>query len=130
MRVVDDHRRRTVDIERHVPDHADDLAVQSANGNPLAGATVKFVPEKFLSDYLTETPTGTTSENGMAMISLPTTPGPDGDPPGMGPGMYRVEITKAGDNIPAQYNTNTTLGQEVSLDNPDMQMGIRFNLKY
>ena len=100
------------------------------NGAPLVDATVKFVPEKFLSEYLTVTPVGKTNQSGMAMISLPTTPGPDGDPPGIGPGIYRVEITKDGENIPAQYNTATTLGQEVSLDNIDMQMGVKFNLKY
>jgi hypothetical protein len=66
----------------------------------------------------------------MAMISLPTTPGPDGDPPGVAPGFYRVEITKPGEIIPAQYNTATTLGQEVSLDNPDVQHGVTFDLKY
>jgi hypothetical protein len=100
------------------------------NGQPLAGATVKFVPEKFLSEYLTASPVGTTDEAGRALISLPTTPGPEGDPPGMGPGIYRVEITKAGDNIPAQYNTATTLGQEVSKQNPELMMGIKFDLKY
>ncbi len=100
------------------------------NGQPLSGATVKLVPEKFLSEYLTVVPQGKTNQTGMAMISLPTTPGPEGDPPGMGPGIYRVEITKDGEAIPAKYNTNTELGQEVSLDNIDMQMGIKFYLKY
>jgi hypothetical protein len=67
---------------------------------------------------------------GMAMISLPVETGPDALPPGMPPGMYRVEITKPGDNIPAKYNKETELGQEVSLDNIDIQMGIKFPLKY
>jgi hypothetical protein len=100
------------------------------NGRPLDGATVKFIPEKFLSEYLTETATGKTDQTGVAMISLPTTPGPDGDPPGIGPGMYRVEITKKGADIPAQYNTATILGQEVSIDNPEVEKGIKFNLNY
>ncbi|MCC6123378.1 MAG: hypothetical protein IT426_00300 [Pirellulales bacterium] len=100
------------------------------NNQPLVGATVKFVPEPFLTDALDKTPEGTTSPTGMAMVSLPTTPGPDGDPAGMAPGIYRVEVTKSGESIPAQYNTATTLGQEVSLDNPDIQLGIKFNLKY
>jgi hypothetical protein len=100
------------------------------NGQPLAGATVKFVPEKFLSEALTETATGVTNQTGMAMLSVPTERGPDAMPPGLPPGMYRVEITKDGENIPAKYNTNTELGQEVSLDNIDMQMGIKFTLKY
>jgi hypothetical protein len=100
------------------------------NGQPLAGATVKFVPEKFLSEYLTETATGKTNQTGMAMLSVPVESGPDAFPPGLPVGMYRVEITKDGENIPAKYNTETTLGQEVSLDNIEMQMGIKYNLKY
>jgi hypothetical protein len=97
------------------------------NGQPLAGATVKFVPEKFLSKYSPDTATGVTNQTGMAMLSVPT--GND-LPPGLPPGIYRVEITKNGEDIPAKYNTETVLGQEVSLDNIDMQMGIKFNLKY
>lgn len=100
------------------------------NGKPLEGAKVKFIPEKFLKDALPETGEGVTNQNGMAMISVPTQPGPDSLPPGIPPGMYRVEITKDGEAIPAKYNTETTLGQEVSLDNIDLQMGIKFNLKY
>jgi hypothetical protein len=97
-------------------------------GQPLAGATVKFVPEPFLSDTLTEVAQGETNATGMAMISLPSTPGPDALPPGIPPGIYRVEITKGGE-IPAMYNTATILGQEVSLDNIEMQMGIKYQLK-
>ena len=66
----------------------------------------------------------------MAMISLPTTLGPNPLPPGIPPGMYRVEVTKFGESIPEKYNSATILGQEVSLDNLDMQMGIKFDLKY
>ena len=60
------------------------------------------------------TATGKTDQNGMAMLSIPTS-GP-GDPPGVAPGFYRVEITKDGEKIPAKYNTETIFGQEVALD--------------
>jgi hypothetical protein len=100
------------------------------NGKPLEGAKVAFLPEPFLSDALTQKAEGITNQMGMAMISLPVETGPDALPPGMPPGMYRVEITKPGDNIPAKYNKETELGQEVSLDNIDIQMGIKFPLKY
>jgi hypothetical protein len=99
------------------------------NGQPLAGAVVKFVPEKFLGKNL-KTGTGKTDAHGIAMLSIPTT-GPH-DPPGMAPGFYRVEITKEGEQIPAEYNTDTILGQEVARDAKgimDMK-GIKFNLKY
>jgi hypothetical protein len=41
-----------------------------------------------------------------------------------------VEITKAGEKIPAQYNTATTFGQEVALDAKGIQEGIEFKLTY
>ena len=71
---------------------------------------------------------GKTDQNGMAMLSVPTK-GP-GDPPGVAPGFYRVEITAPGMNIPAKYNTETTLGQEVALDAKGIQEGINFDLKF
>ncbi len=97
------------------------------DGKPLAGAEVKFVPETFLGDDV-KTASGKTDNRGRARISIPTAS--RADPPGVALGLYRVEITKAGDNIPAQYNTETTLGQEVALDSPAVQKGIQFNLKY
>jgi hypothetical protein len=101
------------------------------NGQALEGATVNFVPEKFLADDLKDTPTGITDPSGIAIISLPTTPGPEGDPPGLAPGFYRIEITKEGENIPNKYNTATELGQEVSLDNPEIHINVvKFDLKY
>jgi hypothetical protein len=100
------------------------------NGQPLSGATVKFVPEKFLDKIMPEVAVGITSESGMAMISLPTSRGPDGDPPGIHLGMYRVEITKEGEDIPAKYNSETVLGQEASIDNIELQRGIKYDLKY
>ena len=42
----------------------------------------------------------------------------------------RVEITAPGLNIPAKYNTETTLGQEVALDAKGIQEGISFDLKF
>ncbi len=94
------------------------------NGKPLEGAEVKFVPEKFLGETL-KTATGKTDQNGMAMICLPDTL-----PPGVAPGLYRVEITKAGEKIPAKYNTKTIFGQEIALDAKGLQEGIVFDLKY
>jgi hypothetical protein len=99
------------------------------NGQPLTGATVKFVPEKFLEDVLPETAIGKTTPNGMATISLPADPKSD-IPSGVTLGMYRVEITKDGETIPAKYNSNTELGQEVSPDNLYVQPNPRFDLKY
>lgn len=83
------------------------------NGKPLEGAEVKFVPEKFLGDNVPVC-TGTTKGDGYAMISVPLS-GPE-DYPGVPPGYYRVEITKAGENIAAKYNTQTIYGVEIAPD--------------
>jgi hypothetical protein len=97
------------------------------NGKPLAGAEVRFVPETFLGDDI-KTASGKTNNSGRAVLTVPST-GPK-DPPGVALGLYRVEITKAGDNVPVKYNTETTLGQEVALDSPSLQKGIQFDLQY
>jgi hypothetical protein len=98
------------------------------NGKPLADADVNFVPEKFLGESM-KTASGKTDQNGMAMMSVPTS-GERDDPPGVPPGLYRVEITKAGENIPAKYNTDTTLGQEQALDAVGVREGVKFDLRY
>jgi hypothetical protein len=95
------------------------------NGKPLADAEVKFVPETFLGDDI-KAASGKTNKSGRAMLSVATAD--RADLRGVAFGLYRVEITKAGVNIPAKYNTETTLGQEVALDSPNIQ-NIRFDLK-
>jgi hypothetical protein len=87
------------------------------NDKPLKGATVKFIPEEFLSDWI-QPGSGTTDANGLAFIGM--------DPsllrqdlksmPLMHCGIYRVEITQPQTSIPARYNTNTVIGQEIAAD--------------
>ncbi len=96
------------------------------NGKPLAGAEVKFVPEKFLSDSIQES-TGTTTPEGFASMTIPVDPNDPGRR-GVPPGWYKVEITKTGENIPAKYNLQTTIGAELAPDVRGDQL--RFDLKY
>jgi hypothetical protein len=97
-------------------------------GQPLPGATVKFVPEDFLGDEI-QTATGQTDEFGRATLNVPANPDVPGDAPGVQCGLYRVEITKEGADIPAVYNTQTILGQEVADDCAAVRRGIVFDLK-
>jgi hypothetical protein len=100
----------------------------SHNGQPLQGAEVKFVPEKFLGTEI-KTASGVTDAGGVAMISAPQSR-PD-DPPGVPPGFYRVEITKSGLAIPAKYNTDTVLGAEIASDAQELQIrGLKFDLTF
>jgi hypothetical protein len=97
------------------------------NGAPLPGAKVRLVPESFLGSTL-PTGEGTTNDRGVAMVTAP--PRNAGDPPGLSPGFYRLEITKEGENIPAKYNTATTLGLEVGPMDQDIITARRFDLQY
>ncbi len=93
------------------------------NGKPLADATVDFIPEKYLGDEL-KACSGKTDKNGVAVLTIP-----DADPPGVAYGLYLVQISQ-GDSVPAQYNTQTTLGQEISQDAENIEMGVTYDLKY
>jgi hypothetical protein len=94
-------------------------------GKDLAGANVKFVPEKFLGGSMPEC-SGTTGPDGSAQISVPLT-GPD-DAPGVPPGYYRVEVTMPDGSIPAKYNTQTIFGEEIFPDKR-REGGIIFDIK-
>jgi len=94
-------------------------------GIPLSDATVTFVPEKFLGEEV-NVATGTTNKYGMAVLTI----GGDG-PQGVACGLYRVEISKqvgGKEIIPAIYNTETILGQEVAMGAVGMREGLIFNL--
>ena len=80
----------------------------TCSGQPLPGATVRFVPEKFLGDAI-KAAEGTTDRFGVAIMKSPAGSG-------VCPGFYRVEITKNDETIPGKYNTETQLGQEVAPD--------------
>jgi hypothetical protein len=97
------------------------------NGQPLVGAEVKLIPEKFLGSAIQEAK-GTTDTQGKAVITIEST-----DPsmrPGLALGFYRVEITKAGENIPAKYNTTTILGQEIAPGNREVREGAVYDVRY
>jgi hypothetical protein len=93
------------------------------NGKPLAGASVRLMPEKFMGSDIASC-TATTDARGGTPISVPTKD--PGEPQGISPGFYRLEVTKDGENIPAKYNAETTLCLAVLGDVLDRT----FNLLY
>jgi hypothetical protein len=82
------------------------------DGKPLVGATVTYVPEKFMGTSI-RTASGVSDERGaVALIT-------EGEKmSGVQPGFYRVQISKKSasgqETIPARYNQDTILGLEVS----------------
>jgi hypothetical protein len=82
------------------------------DGHPLQGATVTYVPEKFMGSAIRQA-SGVTDKTGDATLKV------EGQKlPGVQPGFYRVQVSKksAGgqETVAARYNENTTLGTEVS----------------
>lgn len=89
------------------------------NGRPLAGATVRLAPAPFLEDAV-KAASGETGASGGGQLSLASEDRPRNAPkiPLMQPGLYHVEITHPSTKIPAKYNTQTTLGIEITSGNP------------
>jgi hypothetical protein len=88
-----------------------DVGVEVAlDGRPLAGATVTLVPEKLMGSSV-KSASAVTDEAGTGVFQ---TGGDTGEP--IAPGYYRVRVSKnvqGREVIPARYNTQTGLGQEV-----------------
>jgi hypothetical protein len=85
------------------------------NGQPLPDAVVRFVPEPFLGGT-TMTAMGVTDQRGIARVQVPQR---DLSAElkgirGIQPGIYRVEITHSRIELPARYNRQSILGQEIS----------------
>lgn len=93
------------------------------DGQPLVGAKVVFEPESFLGDEI-KTAFGTSNSFGDAAPTIPPDQRPDPTlPGGVHFGLYQVRISKEENGIeklPERYNKHTTLGQEVSYDDPGM----------
>jgi hypothetical protein len=102
------------------------------NRRPLAGAEVTLVPDPFLEGQI-EAADGITDEYGDTYLSVPKEKRPIADaPPGVQLGLYQVVVSKRKgekESIPAKFNTETELGQEVSFDDPGVLNGITYDLK-
>jgi hypothetical protein len=94
------------------------------DGQPLVGAKVTLEPEAFLGDEI-KPAFATTDQFGSAAPNIPKDQRPDPKLPGGAHfGLYKVRISKivnGKETIPARYNTETILGQEVSYDDPGMK---------
>lgn len=93
------------------------------DGERLVGATVTFEPEEFLGDEI-KAATCTTNRLGAGGGSIPKDQRPHpSTPAGMHLGLYKVRISRlvgGRETIPARYNVETVLGQEVAKDVPEI----------
>jgi hypothetical protein len=89
------------------------------DGKPLSGAMMTFVPEPYLGPNV-KPATGLTTQIGLTRPShapedLPKTAN-GRSIYGMTSGTFKIEITHPSQKIPARYNTQTELGDEVAHD--------------
>lgn len=88
------------------------------DGRPLEGVQVKFDPAPFLGGDI-KAAVGTTGPDGSVMPIVPKADRPSEDtPPGIQLGFFRIRVTDPANSIPAKYNTETILGQQVAPDDP------------
>jgi EF hand domain-containing protein len=95
-------------------------------GKPLAGAKVLFEPEPYLGDEI-QSAEGVTTNAGVADIGMP----PDKAPAALKAmkliqyGTFKVRITHPSINLPAKYNTETTLGYETIPGEPTVNFVLK-----
>lgn len=99
------------------------------DGRPLPGATVVFDPEPFLGNAI-KPATGATDGRGMATLAVAQEDLKSSERGlhAVYVGVYKVRITHPDYDIPPQYNTETTLGQETAYDSPG-QINLTFPVK-
>lgn len=93
-------------------------AVVRLDGRPLPGAKVRMEPEPFLGEGV-KPAEGTTGQTGSSRVVIPDELLPE-DQRGLNAmhvGLYKVRITHPDREIPAKYNSETTLGFELSAAN-------------
>ena len=102
---------------------ADDVGIMRVgcrvklDGKPLSGGQVALQPHSFLGDALMPA-IGTTNAYGQCSLSVAAADLPAAlqRVRGVQPGLYLVRITHPQVEVPAQYNTETTVGLEVAGD--------------
>lgn len=102
------------------------------NNAPLEGAEVRFEPEPFLGEAVIPA-VGVTNNFGETVPAIPQElRAHESVPDGIQCGFYTVRISKVvggKETLPARYNTESELGEEISMQTPGLQSGfIRFNL--
>ena len=94
------------------------------DGRPLPDALVRFIPDPVLEGVV-EPASGRTDISGFVDLQIE-----GNDLPGAQPGFYRVEVSRIDANnreiVPARYNVDSELGQEVGAD--ALRDGLRIEL--
>ncbi|MBN1853987.1 MAG: hypothetical protein JW829_14750 [Pirellulales bacterium] len=92
---------------------------------PLSDANVEFIPEECMGGAIAGA-SGTTDKIGRASLAMDPSNLPSDlqELRGIHQGLYKIKITHPNINLPPKYNTETTLGKEVSAEMGETAMRI------
>jgi hypothetical protein len=102
------------------------------DGQPLPAARIVFEPESFLGDEIKTASAISTVYGEAAPVIAPEDRPTKNFPGGIHLGLYKVQISKLDngkETLPSRYNSESTLGAEVSNDNPAADKGFVFALE-
>jgi len=87
------------------------------DGSPLAGATLKFVPESFLGQSM-KPAAGTSSAQGLVIpvVAAADLPADQQNLRGVQFGLYKIEVSHPGRELPEMYRNPSKLGCEITPD--------------
>jgi hypothetical protein len=96
------------------------------DGRPLKGAKVKMIPEPYLGEDV-KVAWGTSNARGIATMDIKDSDLPESDHGLLGVhyGTFKLEVTHPDMQIPAKYNTQTTLGYETEKGNPSFNVNLK-----
>jgi hypothetical protein len=100
--------------------------ILTKDGQPLADAEIRLVPEKFFG--ASRRPAlGKTDANGLVDLKV------EGNETfGVPNGIYRIEISKkdaaGAETLRPEHNSATRLGQEIAFDRRELEGGLRIDL--
>ena len=96
------------------------------NGKPLRGAEVQLIPEPYLGPNV-KPAFGKAGQRGLAVMNIPDSELPETEHglTGIHYGTYKLAITHPEVQLPAKYNSQTTLGYETQRGNPSFRVELK-----
>jgi hypothetical protein len=123
---VEEFRSHLADLLKNKTGATQLAANISYQGRPLAGAIVRFEPEPYLGDEI-QAAEGMTSSAGIADVGMLADKAPAAlkNMKLIQYGTFKVKVTHPTINLPAKYNTETTLGYETIPGEPTVTFALK-----
>ncbi len=117
---------RLTELYKHGTGATQIICVVKYKGRPLADADVVLEPEPYLGGDV-QAARGTTNGSGSVDLGIPAEflPKHLAKIKAVHYGTYKVRITKPSASLPAKYNTDTEIGYETEVGNPNVYFDLK-----